>query len=293
MDDVFAAAADPDYAPPRALRPALDGWLLYLCRDALAFSHEVVLEEVIKRLEARSDAARAIASGEVLGFLVGATDEHAAVLKKLRLLAAGESLDDLTFRDVRERVRAATGDRVETGNGLRRWRGGISELDLIRAARTGGSGVLALLPITWLLALERVDLEYCEAGSAADSLSSKGWARIGLRQVIAPSVRTFLDENRSYRDVMAELARRTVDQHLRISWARLSQDPKRDVARLLADGESWSFRKTKLQGGADRFAALGDFGLVVATAPDRREWDYPRGLFSAGRGFGQLGGRKR
>jgi len=42
--------------------------------------------------------------------------------------------------------------------------------------------------------------------------------------------------------VIAELTRRTVDQHLRVVWSRLAQDPLRDVAVLNADGELWGYR---------------------------------------------------
>src|SRR5205085_2036737 len=45
-DDIFAAAADPDYNPHQVLQGTLDGWLIYLCRDMLAFTHEVVFEKV-------------------------------------------------------------------------------------------------------------------------------------------------------------------------------------------------------------------------------------------------------
>jgi hypothetical protein len=257
VDDFFSAAADPDYAAPLILRPTLDGWLIYLCRDALAFSHEVVLEEVMKSLEARGGATRSVPSPEALGALVGATDEHTTALKKLRLLESGESPLDLTFREIRERVRAATNERAESSHGLRRWRGGISELDLISTARTAGLGTIALLPISWLLALERAEAESQAQASAADSLSRKGWARIGLKQVIAPAVKTFLEENWLYRNVMAELARRTVEQQLRISWTRLSQDPKRDVAVLLADGDRWSLRKRRFKAGRREWRRTG------------------------------------
>jgi hypothetical protein len=49
--------------------------------------------------------------------------------------------------------------------------------------------------------------------------------------------------------VMAALARRSVDQHLRVAWARWSQDTRRDVTRLLADGGQWSLRKRRFKAG--------------------------------------------
>ena len=75
-----------------------------------------------------------------------------------------------------------------------------------------------------------------------DFLSHQGWARIGLREVIHPYVQKSLTEDQSFVQVIADLTRRTVDQHLRVVWSRLAQDPLRDVAVLNADGEIWGYR---------------------------------------------------
>ncbi len=250
VDDIFHVAADPDASLQPTLRPTLDGWLYYLVRDTLAYCHEAVLDQVIRELETRGGARRQIASEEVAAALVAAADEHAATLKKLGLLARGESPLTMTFREVAERVRTAVGEQVEDGGrGPARWRGGLTELAVIRAARAAGAGVLTLLPVSWLLALERAAYDSRAAEEPSDPLSRQGWARVGLRQVVAPAVRAYLSEDRAYRDVMFDLARRTVDQHLRVAWARWSQDPKRDVALLLADGGLWSSRRRKFRAG--------------------------------------------
>lgn len=250
VDDIFSVVADPEASLQPTLRPTLDGWLYYLVRDTLAYCHEAVLYEVIRELESHGGARRQVASEEVVAALVSAADEHATALKKLGLLAVGESPLALTFREVGERVRAATGDRVEDGGrGPTRWRGGLTELAVIRTVRAGGAGALALLPVSWLLALERAAYDSRAAEEPSDPLSRQGWARVGLRQVIDPAVRAFLSGDRAFRDVMFELARRTVDQHLRVAWARWSQDPKRDVALLLADGGLWSSRRRKFKAG--------------------------------------------
>jgi hypothetical protein len=250
VDDIFRVVADPDASLQPALRPTLDGWLYYLVRDTLAYCHEAVLDQVIRELEARGGARRQVASEEVVAALVAAADEHAATLKKLGLLAPGESPPALTFREVAERVRTAVGERVEGGGaGPARWRGGLTELAVIRAVRAAGAGALALLPVSWLLALERAAYDSRVAEEPSDQLSRQGWARVGLRQVVAPTVRAYLSGDQTYLNVMFELARRTVDQHLRVAWARWSQDPKRDVALLLADGGLWSSRRRKFRAG--------------------------------------------
>lgn len=250
VDDIFRVVADPDASLQPALRPTLDGWLYYLVRDTLAYCHEAVLDQVIRELETRGGDRRQVASEEVVAALVAAADEHAATLKKLGLLAPGESPLTLTFREVAERVRTAVGERVEGGaTGPVRWRGGLTELAVIRAVRAAGAGALALLPVSWLLALERAAYDSRVAEEPSDPLSRQGWARVGLRQVVAPAVGAYLSGDQTYRDVMFELARRTVDQHLRVAWARWSPDPKRDVALLLADGGLWSSRKRKFKAG--------------------------------------------
>ncbi len=66
---------------------------------------------------------------------------------------------------------------------------------------------------------------------------------MGLREIIFPQLERFHREDWSYQDVMAELAHRTLEQHLRISWARMRTDPHRDVALLSSDGENWTLRK--------------------------------------------------
>jgi DNA-binding transcriptional ArsR family regulator len=250
VDDIFHVAADPDASLQPALRPTLDGWLYYLVRDALAYCHEAVLDQVIRELESRGGTRKQVRSEEIIAALVAAADEHAAALKKLDLLAGGESPPALTFPEVAERMRTAAGERVEDGGrGPARWRGGFTELAVIGAVRAAGAGALALLPVSWLLALERAANDSRAVEEPSDPLSRQGWARVGLRQVVAPAVRAYLSEDRAYRDVMVELARRTVDQHLRVAWARWSQDPKRDVALLLADGGLWSSRRRKFRAG--------------------------------------------
>ncbi len=249
VDDLFRAAADPDVTLPEVLRPTLDGWLEYLIRDSLAVCHEAVLESVINGLESRGGGAGPVDSAEVLGYLIGATEEHSAALKNVKLLEPGESLLDLSFRDVVARVRAATGDGGG-GAAPRRWPGGLVELELIAAVRVAKAGTLALLPAAWLLALERAGLDPQASVGEPDAPTPFGWGRIGVREVIRPTVSTFFAEDWRYTEVMAALARRSVDQHLRIAWARWSQDSRRDVALVLADGARWSLRKRRFR--ADR-----------------------------------------
>lgn len=72
---------------------------------------------------------------------------------------------------------------------------------------------------------------------------------MGLRDVILPELERFHRENRSLREVAAELAYRTVQQHLQITWSRLQVDLRRDVALLTAEGNKWFSRGKGFGGG--------------------------------------------
>jgi hypothetical protein len=88
-----------------------------------------------------------------------------------------------------------------------------------------------------------------ENGQRHSSLSYQGWRRMGLRDVILPELERFHRENRSLREVAAELAYRTVQQHMQITWSRLQVDLRRDVALLTAEGNKWFSRGKGFGGG--------------------------------------------
>jgi hypothetical protein len=115
----------------------------------------------------------------------------------------------------------------------------------MKAALNTGPGALAILPVAWALALQRVEPGLLQNREDFQALSRDGWARIGLQQVVQSGVQRFLQEDWAFRDVMVELAFRTVDQHLRVAWARMAQDARHDVALLMSDAGHWSARGTK------------------------------------------------
>ena len=140
---------------------------------------------------------------------------------------------------------------------------------------TAESAVLVLLPVAWLLACRRNAPMLEEAGSRAVGIAGAGWGRMGLVEVIAPTVARWLAEDTSLLAAMAELVRRTVDQHLRIVWGRRRSDPRRDAATLTVDGDAWRFRAsyyggrslTRLEQAFGWFETLGwwsEAGLTEA-----------------------------
>lgn len=242
-DDLFKAALNPEDTVPSELRPILDGWLRYLIRDLLAVSHEAVLQQITDLIERVVPNGTAIDADEVIKGLLAHVDDHKEALRDAGLVQLGESPLDLSFQQFYERVQKLTAEQRTQVDGLSRWQGQLNELKLIKIVRSSGVGVLAVLPLAWLLSTERAVPGQVEDDGVFDALSHLGWARIGLKQVVIPSIRQFLREEWTLQEVITALARRSVDQHLRVSWSRLSQDPKRDVAVMTSDGQRWSYRK--------------------------------------------------
>ena len=242
--DLFTAALLRDKALPRELDDILDGWVRYCVRDLIAIAHEAVLREVIRVLEVlQPDPGASIPGTEVLRDLVQRVDDHRDVFRELRLIDSDESPLDLSFNLVFDRIKESTATEFKEDNGLRRWSSRLNELTASNLALKIGAGAVALLPIAWILAFNRVELGVMNGETGFDLLSRQGWARLGLRQIVIPSVRRFRQENPPYGQVMAELTRRTVDQHLRISWARMGDDARKDVALIISDGDRWTYRK--------------------------------------------------
>jgi hypothetical protein len=142
-----------------------------------------------------------------------------------------------------ERVEKLTAEELSEHHGLHSWQSRLHEVTTYSIALSADAGAVAVLPVAWMLAVRRAEAGVSGGVEDFRLLSQQGWARVGLREVIMPSVQTFLREDWPYGRVMADLARRTVEQHFRISWTRMAADPRRDVALLTSDGERWSYRK--------------------------------------------------
>ena len=224
----------------------MDGWLRYGVRDAIAVAHEAVLHEIVDAvatLQAQSEAA--VPGEEAIGALVAQEEDHREALRSLALVRAEESPLRMSFRQIYDRIRENTSQGSHEERGIRRWSGILSEVNLMKTALNMGPGALAILPVAWVLAVRRVEPGLLQNEEDFQVLSREGWARIGLRQVVQPGVRRFLQEDWAFRDVMVDLGFRTVDQHLRVAWARMAQDAKHDVALLMSDAGRWQARGRK------------------------------------------------
>jgi len=239
-EDIFEVAQHPPEELPRCLAATVDGWLAYLVRDCLAVCHEAVFGAVMRQVD-RDHAVRSspALANEVIAALVASARQKDDALRHFRILKKGETIEGLSFRTVFERVQNLCSKGRTVADGLARWEGGLSETDLYNYTASTDDAAVGLLPIAWCLALQRAPQEV--AGGGRHDLSGTGGIfQIGIADVIRPKVAEFIKQDRTYRDVMAELIMRTVQQHLRVAWARFSAPRGKDVSVLIADTETWS-----------------------------------------------------
>jgi len=240
--DIFSAAAVLPRGLPACLLAVLDGWLEYMIRDLIAVTHEAVFDAVMRQIDIASAErdAPALAS-DVVATLLNETDEHNSLLRQLDLLSARETIKNMDFASLRERVHRACSDRETVNGGLRRWQGGMIETTIYEMALKAGASSAVILPVAWCLAAERIAPEMFKAtGEHRRILTLGSLFQIGIEDVILPKLDEFAGERRTVREVMAELITRTVQQHLRVAWTRFSPPQGKDVSVLVADHDTWA-----------------------------------------------------
>lgn len=274
-DDFFREIIDPTSTLPSSMLNHRDGWVRYLVRDCLAVCHEATLTAVVFGIDRlQPDPASTVDKREILAWLVTQSAEEAYNLRKLGLeLPVGE-IDSWEIGHIANSLRSATLGDNSDGSLVNRWSGQLHEWSIEKLARSLGAGAPICLPIAWLLAKQRTERLIREY--PVDALGSRaGWPRIGVKEVVAPQLAQFLDENWNFLDVVHWLIQRTVDQHLRIAWSRLkAEHPPRDVAVLTSNGRRWCKRRPFSGGRLDsripqaiswlrQLGLLEDRGLTV------------------------------
>jgi len=265
-NDLFDTACAMNRFGEPLLDHVADGWTSYCVRDAIAVTQEAVLAAVMDEIMASPDGGMTgVARDVVVGALMERIEQHDSALRDLGLLGTGESVASMSFREMQRRIE----DRVSAGsvitNGINRWSGNLIEPLLYKRALKSGAGALSLAVIAWMLAAIRVGESVRENGHESANLSYQGWRRLGLRDVILPELERFYREDRPMREVAAELAYRTVQQHLKVTWSRLQVDLRRDVALITAEGNQWYSRRKGFAAGrtASRIQqALGWLGQL-------------------------------
>jgi len=264
--DLFDAACSMNRFGEPLLDQVAVGWTFYGVRDAIAVTQEAVLAAVMSEIMASTDGGLAgVAREQVVGALMERVEEHDSALRDLGLLSAAESVASLSFRELQRRIEARVSADSVSSQGVKRWPDALVEPLLYKRALKSGAGALSLAVVAWVLAAARVADAVRENNPQSGTLSYQGWRRLGLRDVILPELERFHREDRPLREVAAELAYRTVQQHLQITWSRLQVDLRRDVALLTAEGNQWFSRGKSFAAGrtASRIQqALGWLGQL-------------------------------
>jgi hypothetical protein len=248
--DLFDAACSVQRFGEPILDHVADGWTTYCVRDSIAVTQEAVMAAVMDEIAASPDnGALGVDRATIIGSLMERVEEHSAALRDFHVLETGESVSDLSFRQLYARIEAKLSSGMERKRGIARWTTDLIEPRLYKRALRSGAGALTLAVVAWIVATIRVGAAVKESNREFGGLSYQGWRRLGLRDVILPEVERFHREDRPLRDVAAELAYRTVQQHLQIAWSRLQADLRRDVALLTTEGHRWFSRGKAFSGG--------------------------------------------
>jgi hypothetical protein len=248
--DLFDAACSMARFGEPMLDRVADGWTSYCVRDAIAVTQEAVMAAVMDEIMASPDGGLAgVDRDVVIAGLMERVEEHDSALRDLGLLNSGESTAALSFRDLQSRLDDLLAAGSVQSYGISRWPHTLVEPALYRRALRSGAGALTLAVVAWLVAARRAGDGVRENGQEYSNLSYQGWRRMGLRDVILPELQPFHRDNRSLREVAAELGYRTVQQHMQITWSRLQVDLRRDVALLTAEGNKWFSRGKGFGGG--------------------------------------------
>lgn len=231
--DVFRSAILGEDATPPALRGVADGWLRFLVRDLMAAVHERAVAVVLDLLQESHQLTLDIET--IVRRLADLDTSSVYGSLGLPPLDPGRPISELVDA-VRERC-APGRER----SGLARWPGDLDEASLMDAlAARPGPETLALLPVAWILAFERARPGLGDLALSVDARSGAALGRLGLAEFVAPAVRGWRDSGERIGDVVAALARRSVDQHLSIAWFRMQADPSRNVSLIVSDGSSWT-----------------------------------------------------
>ena len=242
--DLFDAACSKERFSNGALDSIADGWVTYCVRDVIAVTQEAVLSTVVTELNGAVDNGKLGAPGkDIIASLMERVGEHDTALRTLGLLKAEESISALSFKVLRRRVEDNVAAGQESRHGIARWDSSLTETKLYTLALRSGAGALSLAVVAWILADLRVGAAVREETLKTGGLSYQGWRRFGLKEVILPELERFWHEDAPFREVAAEMAYRTVNQHLQIAWSRLQGDPRRDVALMTTEGDIWYARK--------------------------------------------------
>ncbi|MFZ5480463.1 MAG: hypothetical protein ACOZNI_27120 [Myxococcota bacterium] len=270
MWDVLDHVAGGDTPVPQAeLQVIVDGWTLYAVRDVLAAGHEAVLQQAVRSLANLGGEDRSFVTPEAsVEWLLGRHEEVTGLLEELGILESGVDWTRLKWSDLVGAVDSDLGP-PDARRGLARWGSALTEPRLAHLALTSGAGALPALAVSWLV-VDRRSAPGIEARRPEFAwLSRAGWSRIGVSQVVRPMLASLDVDDPPLPEALARLTVRTVDQHTRVAWTRLAEDPRRDVTVIVSDGDRWALRRNYAAGRTNSRlgVALGWLNQLGLVAP--------------------------
>ena len=241
VDRFFSEVINPSENHDEYLDEILDGWLCYLIRDSIAVTHEKSLELIIDELNEVSN--KSITRIQAINKSLGDVNSISSMLKSLELLDENEDYEELHILDIFNKIDGSIKFQ-DDGSTFYRWDNvKLSEEYIIKEIQSNSIGSIAIMPVVWILSYFRLNGKIQEDDSLVSRLSRGGWGRIGLKEVIFPTIDSWKSENPKYHQVLADLLSRTIDQHVRISWSRMASDLSKDVSVLKVDGSKIQYRK--------------------------------------------------
>lgn len=222
------------------------GWLIYLMRDVLAVTHEVLFEYLYYRI---SRQPLGIDENEVINNIVNTDEEIIDVLKRLNIIKSKSQYKSLSFNKLLEQVRKLINNNRYYSD-IARWNGEIDEEIIINEAWKY-NGVIALVPIAWIIVYLRIE-KYLENKQPSDLITLFGERsrQLNFVETIYPLLKKYQVNNTPIKEVLEEILRLTINQHFKIAWLRFANDPF-SVAVLFRDEnllkERRKFRAGRIQ----------------------------------------------
>jgi len=224
----------------------INGWLVYHVRDMITAVHEAVLYEFVEKLRIRQEQNESTHISQIIDDLLNATDDFKEVFQEIGFKYDHE-IFDITITELSTDIKKLLKIENES-EGLSRWYSqNLNEDVIIDNVINYDNVSIILLPISWIMARHRI----AEESKYAQDASIHGYARIGLLDVIIPKLTQWEETNEKLSSILPEMIYRTVDQHLRITWTRLANDPRKDVSLVWNDESNFRYQNDFNPGRAD------------------------------------------
>lgn len=244
-----AATRSNGFTDPR-LANWSDAWLAYEIRDMLAVAHERLCYEMLDEINQQGGENQTpLSPRAVIRPLLSRVDDLLEALVRLGLADDEEKIEEISVKELVNRVVKATKKKRVLRNGLYRWDGPLTETALIEAALSLSSGQAMIVMVAWILVAQRVSTDSAGHNVQLTMLAGEEERRVGVFDVVINSVSDWTDDDSSVIDLGAELMSFTIQQHLNIAWSRMQTDLKKDVALLTVDEGKWKSRGKQIAAG--------------------------------------------